>query len=313
LQKARDFGNRLGLKFNSTEQLIEKLRAVHFKDIFQAQKRVSLMDRPLGLRPFDFVPSVESSDSLEEVLLPDDPINLMLNGSYRHINIPIIMGTTSNEGLIMVREYLLNRKVFDQYNNDDAYLVPLSFNLSRNSSNVREVAEKFKAMYFNGQNLSTETFDGWAQYHTDAQFKFPVDRTIKMIAKTATQPIYYYNFNYAGGFNLIKNILFLWRYPGACHIDDVFYVFTTKIPIPVWPFSHSVQVRKRHIRLFTNFAKYGNPTPTTDDLITTLWPKYNLENEEFLEIGDELFVKHHHNQERLKVWHEFQKRFTGHL
>ena len=257
LERAEDLGHRLKLEFNSTESLMAKLRAANFKDILSNERGLFSMDAPLGLRSFDFPPCAEPADSLEEIFLADHPINLMLNGTYRNISIPIIMGTTSNEGLLMVREYLLDNKVFDRYNQDDSFLVPLSFNLPKNSSSVKEIADKFKSMYFNGQNLSAETMNGWAQYHTDAQFKFPADRTLKMIAETATKPIYYYNFSYSGNLNFLKTLLFLRSYPGACHADDIFYLFTTKLPIPVWPTDHAVTIRKRYIRFFTNFAKYG--------------------------------------------------------
>lgn len=260
LERAEALGHSLRLQFNSTETLIEQLRTVDFRQILNAERGLFSMDHPLGLRPFDFVPCVEPEGSLEEVLLSDEPINLMLNGTYRNVSIPLIIGTTSNEGLLMVRQTLLDRRVFDDYNRDDSSLVPLSFNLSNLSSNstiIKEVADKFKSIYFNGQNLSSETIEGWAQYHTDAQFKFPADRTLKIIAETATKPIYYYNFSFEGALNFLKTLLFLRGYPGVCHADDIFYLFTTRLPIPVWPSDHALTIRRRYIRLFTNFVKYG--------------------------------------------------------
>lgn len=257
LKRAEDLGHRLNINFNSTESLIQGLRNVSFRAILSAERGLFSMDNPLGLRPFDFVPSAEPADSEEEILIPDDPINLMLNGDFSNLTIPIIIGTTSNEGLLQVREYLLDREVFNRYNQNDNFLVPLSYHLPENSSSVKEIADKFKSIYFNGQNLSDDNINGFAEYHTDAQFKFPTDRTIKIIADNATQPIYYYNFSYDGALNFLKTLLFLRSYPGVCHADDIFYLFTTKLPIPVWPTDHATTVRRRYIRLFTNFAKYG--------------------------------------------------------
>jgi len=312
LTKAENLAHTLGLQFNSTEDLVKQLRDVHLRDLLRAERGFFSMDQPLGLRPFDFVPSAEASDSLDEVVLTDDPIKLMLNETY-NVSIPIIIGTTSNEGLLNIREYLLNRQIFNQFNRDNSYLVPLSFDLARSSPFNIEVADKFKAMYFNGQNLSSETIDGFAQYHTDAQFKFPADRTIVITANVTKLPIYYYNFSYEGALNFLKTLLFLRAHPGVCHADDIFYLFTTKLPIPIWPSDHAATVRNRYIRLFTNFAKFGNPTPTTDNLIETIWPQYDAKDEAYIDIGYDLKIKNHHNQERLEVWHEFQERFTGHV
>lgn len=257
LNRAKALGKRMGIKFNSTESLVQQLREASFEDILKAERSLFEMDAPLGLRVFDFVLCVEPPDSPEEILLSNDPINLMLNGNHSKVNIPLIIGTTSNEGLLMVREYLLDSEVFDRWNRNEDYFVPLSFNLSKNSSDVKEVAAKFKNLYFNGQNLSKETLHEYSRYHTDAQYKFPTDRSIKIIAETSTHPIYYYNFSFDGALNIIKGLLFLGSYPGACHADDMFYLFTTKFPFPIWPKNPALRVRKRHIRLFTNFAKYG--------------------------------------------------------
>jgi carboxylesterase type B len=54
-----------------------------------------------------------------------------------------------------------------------------------------------------------------------------------------------------------------------------------------------------------------NPTPRTDDLIDTIWPKYTTEKEEYLSIDEKLRVKQH--QEGLKIWHDLEKQFTGHM
>lgn len=51
-----------------------------------------------------------------------------------------------------------------------------------------------------------------------------------------------------------------------------------------------------------------NPTPRTDDLIASFWPKYLLESEEYLDIGGSVATRQH--QARLKIWHEFQNKFS---
>lgn len=251
---AEYIGRKLGLAFNSTEVLMNQLRKVDFRKILAAERSLFQMETPLGLRSFDFVPTVEPADSLEEILLSDDPINIMMNRSYQ--SIPIIIGTTDNEGLLMVREYLLDRSVFQRYNKNPDFFVPTSFQLQKNSSDTNEVADAFKNLYFNGKQLSEDNLDGWAKFHTDAQFKFPTDRTIKYFSQN-TAEIYYYDFTFVGALNFLKTLLFLRGYDGACHADDIFYLFSPKIPIPVWPTDHALTVRRRYIRLFTNFAKYG--------------------------------------------------------
>lgn len=58
---------------------------------------------------------------------------------------------------------------------------------------------------------------------------------------------------------------------------------------------------------------FSNPTPKTDELIETIWTQYDSENEDYMDIGVDLQVKQHHNQGRMQIWHDYQKRFTGHI
>jgi carboxylesterase type B len=55
----------------------------------------------------------------------------------------------------------------------------------------------------------------------------------------------------------------------------------------------------------------SNPTPKTDELIDKVWPKYTKEKQEYLNISSQLTVCQ--DQKNLKVWHDYQKRFTGHI
>lgn len=179
----------------------------------------------------------------------------MIEGKFR--TVPTIIGTTSKEGLLMVRQYLLNNKVFQEYNADDSFLVPLSYELPRNSSHVLTVAKAFRETYFDGEKLSKEKLNGWATYHTHAQFEFPMWRVIKLMVQKSTDPLFVYNFSYSGNLNFLKTLLFLRGYEGVCHADDIFYLFSPSFPIPLWPTDHALTVRRRYIRLFTNFAKFG--------------------------------------------------------
>lgn len=254
-ERAEEIGKNLGFEFNSTESLMEQLRKVDYRKILSVERGLFDMEKPLGLRAFDMVPTLEPEDSLEDTFLTQNPTDLMVNGSL--LGVPLIIGTTSNEGLLMVREYLLDEEVFDRYNENDDFFVPLSFNLDKNSPEVKEVASVFKNLYFNGEQLSSESLNEWAKFHTDAQFKFPADRAIKSFANVSSHPIYYYDFSYDGGLNFLKTLLFLRSYNGVCHADDIFYLFSPAFPIPVWPTDHSLTVRRRLIRLWANFAKTG--------------------------------------------------------
>lgn len=257
----REYANKLAQKlridFKSTEDLISRLRGVSVDDILAAERSIFDMDQPLGLRPFDYVVVVEPEDSNEERFLIDTPMNLMASGNFEKV--PLMIGTTDNEGLLMIRPTQLDPETFKRYNEDENFLVPLSFNLSKSSSETGEVAGKFREIYFHGRNLSDEMLAEWAIFHTDAQFIFPTDRVITAFSQNSSNAIFRYTFSYSGEFNFLKRFLFLNSFQGACHFDEIFYLFSPGFPlvIPVWPGDHALTVRRRMVQMWTNFAKFG--------------------------------------------------------
>lgn len=66
--------------------------------------------------------------------------------------------------------------------------------------------------------------------------------------------------------------------------------------------------------IFNQFSlKYKihrNPTPSTDTLITSIWPRYTRANEEFMDIGDNMVSSRVPYGGRLHPWHDFQNRFN---
>ncbi|RZC32436.1 COesterase domain containing protein [Asbolus verrucosus] len=55
-------------------------------------------------------------------------------------------------------------------------------------------------------------------------------------------------------------------------------------------------ILERLIKLWTNFAKFGNPTPESSELLEyIIWPQLSTNNGDFLylDIGDSMEVKNH--------------------
>lgn len=94
-------------------------------------------------------------------------------------------------------------------------------------------------------------------------------------------------------------------YLGAVHFDDVGYLFKTSLKIPQRGSADDIYLR-RFIKLWTNFAKFGNPTPEENDL-EIIWKPFNQDFEYFLDIDRELILKTNPENERVKVWQEIYK------
>lgn len=60
---------------------------------------------------------------------------------------------------------------------------------------------------------------------------------------------------------------------------------------------------RRMVKLWTNFAKFGNPTPTKSELGIT-WKAVAKNRRYFLDIGNELVVDSNPEQDRMELWKE---------
>jgi Carboxylesterase family len=98
--------------------------------------------------------------------------------------------------------------------------------------------------------------------------------------------------------------------PGALHGDNSFYLYHLNLAIPVLPSDEAFLIQRRYVRMFTNFFKYGNPTPTLrDPLVTAQWPILT-QSEQFMDIGRSSKPDFHPFQDRMDIWHAFDQRFN---
>lgn len=62
---------------------------------------------------------------------------------------------------------------------------------------------------------------------------------------------------------------------------------------------------RRFCRLWTNFAKYGNPTPSDDDhLLQIKWKNFTKNEQNYLEINQELGDRVDPLKERMAFWED---------
>ncbi|KAJ3645084.1 hypothetical protein Zmor_022771 [Zophobas morio] len=102
------------------------------------------------------------------------------------------------------------------------------------------------------------------------------------------------------------------KLPGVCHCDDVFYLFKNFGTPKIVPGSVEDIGVTRFVGLWTNFAKFGNPTPDkNDDLLKVVWKPITDRNMDCLEIGKELQDRSNPVTENLLLWkHVFAKRMS---
>lgn len=247
-------GRKLKLNVNSTETLVGQLRLWNHKKFFDVTRGGLGVFPPVDHAIYDFGPTVEPRDSLEERFLTETPIKTMLRGNYRAV--PLMIGVTSNEGLFVTSPLVLNF-FYKEPALSYEFFPPKSYELHHASSEAKKVIVIFNELYFGNQTASKLRNDVWSKFFTDAEFKFMAQRVMKFLVKKSAQPIYSYEFVFDGSLSFYKRLVMQHRGKGACHCDDLNHLFTTKIPSFVAPNDPALRVRRRHIKMFTNFAKFG--------------------------------------------------------
>lgn len=301
---AVDLAAKLGITFTTNEDLVNQLRSTPAADLVLHTPGWLDLEIPRGLSSMPFVPCVDGD------LIPQHPQAIMDSGNF--MDVPFLAGYTSDESLFMIREQLLDPSVVDIINENRQFVVPTAlWGIDPNSAAGTTITNEFHSFYMDNQPLSAENRYNWTKYNTDHHFGYGVDTTIRTHLRHQSSPIYYYIFSFDGDLNLVKRALLLRSYPGAVHADDIPYLFSvSRIPAVILPSNHANVVRSRMVRLWTNFAKFGNPTPTTDALITAIWPRLTS-NMEFLDIGHNLVPGTNPHGARMALWNDLKSRFVN--
>lgn len=197
--------------------------------------------------PYLFKPCAETEMS-EQPFLTKEPLELLKN---INITIPVIIGYNDREGIYWATHYDSFRTLEKVKENFD-HIIPNYLHFGQRSDKESFTNDIF-AMYFRN---STAT-DGLIDYFTDSVISFPSVYTSEAFIKASNRSLYNYYFKFDSTRNLNK---FLTRLPlaaGACHGDELFYLFD---PV-IYTLLPSLPKDKRMIntmtKLWANFAKTG--------------------------------------------------------
>ncbi|XP_037301870.1 bile salt-activated lipase [Manduca sexta] len=121
------------------------------------------------------------------------------------------------------------------------------------------------------------------------------------IMSTKGVNIYVYQFAYDGNINFLKKLFNINR-KGAAHADDAAYIFGLGDQSLKNASHDDIITLKRMTKMWTNFAKSGNPTATANDLLPVKWPEYDLHEEKYLEINSYLEVRTAYEPEKMAIF-----------
>ncbi|KAJ8718214.1 hypothetical protein PYW07_006144 [Mythimna separata] len=229
--------------------------------------RVPRKEGDVVISEFVFVPCVEKKIQGVEPFLSDSPYNLISQGKYNKV--PVIIGFNSQEGLYFWGQENNTRLAkVDFYN-----AMPRDLTFPSNDEKVN-TANRLKELYMAGENITEEksSLEKLARFEGDAAVTYPVIATIDLFLQTLKEPLYAYKFNYDGWLNYAKIMYEFYEYDGASHADELFYLFNIDSSMA---FAEEKFINK-FTTLWTNFAKYSDPTPASSS-ISPRWEPATME------------------------------------
>ncbi|XP_050072194.1 carboxylesterase 4A-like [Anopheles maculipalpis] len=313
--RPRFYADRIASAFGfgtDSSTYVEQLRTIPAEQFVPFQQAGITVPVPRFLRPTDFGPVVEPSDAPEETIILQRPIELIRNRAH---HVPFIVGYNDLEGAFFTAfENLIDQTVKGQFNANPHLLVPFFWNVGEGTAASNGISGAFREYYWQSRPLDASLDYEWTVYQSDHLFLFAIDQSVRLHAQASSVPLYYYQFTYDGDLNLYKK-LFGVQYPGAIHTDELPYLFNIPSAMlePVSPDSHANTVSSRVVRMWANFARTGNPTPTQDPLLQNVqWPLVGPAGAGYLSIGHDLMTSQQTpNPTRMNLWYNLQQTYAN--
>jgi cholinesterase len=225
---------------------------------------------------FPFGPTIEPYDN-GNAIITDDITSMVKNAWSRDMD--IIIGNTSNE-CVNFTSMIKTQEAFNMFNFFQKH-VPRDLALDLDSAKRLEYADRLKRHYYGALEPSLASLDGLIQAHNDSCLWHPMYRIIRARLAAGTGKTFSYRFDYVTENNLWREFFKVDKtIKGACHADDVSYIFKTKglegDDFKLEPDSLAFQGIKMMISIVVNFARCGNPN--VDELKGVEWEEATNED-----------------------------------
>nr|XP_022909142.1 juvenile hormone esterase-like [Onthophagus taurus] len=305
----KDSLKKLGevLKFDgeTENELLEFLQKESSISIYEGQRKVLASSILAPNVQKYFYPIIENQ--LINSVLTEDPRLIISKGKYTKM--PLLIGYTTHEGFLFEKETEKRFKENSGVINNLDDLIPYNLNLKPESLESKEVLEKIKKFYFNGNYPKEKDLQKYLQVKADIYCTHPIQTAIKAHLTTQALPIYFFKFAFHGKLNLYKKLQGVTK-PVPSHYDELCYLFKMFGNSEVEEHSVEDLTIKRMVRLWTNFAKYGNPNGknVNDDLINVKWNPVELNKFHYLCIDKELTNGISSDEDRVRFWESFYKK-----
>ncbi|CAG9577494.1 unnamed protein product [Danaus chrysippus] len=258
----------LGYETNDVNEALLYLSQMETKSIISATLSSRLFFKVCIEKKFDDVDGFVT----EHPLLVDSP---------KIRNTPMLAGFNSKE-LLMMYEHMKP----EQFQGYGMFRNALAGYFTYDNEFV-EMEDLVRRFYIGDEEMSEALRWDLMDFNSDLTFNFPVQWSIDHYLEKGSK-IYQYMFSYSGQRNFLKKRMNITT-EGAAHADELAYLFD--ISYEDTPTAEDQRMIDQMTTLWTNFAKYGDPTPVTNDLLPVAWLPATKEINNYLDLNKELTLK----------------------
>lgn len=261
-ERAFKLGKLLEISTSSSSRLLEELNNIASSELFKMELRAApddyFKENQRGVLTFGPIVEKQTDGLITEY--PED--------SFEKINIPIMLGFNSREGLRASYLYLKTPQFLSFVEKDFPLLMPLrlKFTFDPLTPSYYDAIDDIKEFYFKEGIVTIKSTPEYVTYSGDVT-GYSLDKTAKMYANISSKPVYYYHFDHYGDLNENKDLLLkdavvkdgTW---GAADGDELCYLFRCPSLKDKYAKlkrleSEEIGMRKKLVKMWTNFVKYG--------------------------------------------------------
>merc|ERR1712002_904905 len=235
--------------------------------------------------------------------MPIHPLEALKTGAYNKI--PFMSGTTKEEGaavLMMMWESLEQMEENWDTMGPSFLGIGKSWNASEIDDETRMIAQIMKK-YYTGDDFTQENKESLTAMFGDGLFHASDQKTVSLMSEGSSS-VFNYLLTYKGSSSVASLFTESEEDFGVVHGDDLQYLF--KMP----PYNknegiESTEDDKKMVNLmvtyWSNFAKYGNPSPFRDAGIAS-WTPVRPDQKNYLDLQLEPSMKKNLAADRMLLW-----------
>nr|XP_023024206.1 juvenile hormone esterase-like [Leptinotarsa decemlineata] len=266
--------NTLG--YTNSSKLLSVLLKASANDISAASVKVLNDENTDGVAIMDLMwaPIIEDK-SLDDTFISDPMYGMLQDGKFNKV--PILIGFTSEESLLFVRD--ANFDEYSQlYDNNPSLLVNDKFHLD--AQNKSAAGSELRKLY-TGNTSFAENWGSLVRFTSDSFISRSSTRHAAITSRFV--PTYLYKFSYG---NMKTDFPDTEHVP---HAQEMRFIWEKSFNPDSRDFDNVI--RQQTLKLWTNFMKYHDPTPSRDPLLMNIiWPKVEPDNILYLNIDETLNV-----------------------